>query len=225
MKKGRRRGLWVVIVGLLLVGLILSFNQPLKHTAIQLLSRHQMTHLTKKQVTINRKANTTFNFKQVKPLGIREITQAATNANQLPTVGKLAVPSVALYLPVIKGLSNQALATGAATMKAKQKMGQGNYALAGHYLVARNQALFAPLERVRLGSSVYLTDLTKIYQYEVIVKKVVNPYATRLINDVPGEELVTLITCADGGVNRLAIQGRLLAIDNATKAKLQLFKP
>lgn len=53
-------------------------------------------------------------------------------------------------------------------MKAKQKMGQGNYALAGHYLVARNQALFAPLERVRLGSSVYLTDLTKIYQSRVL---------------------------------------------------------
>lgn len=125
MKKGRRRGLWVVIVGLLLVGLILLFNQPLKHTAIQLLSRHQMTHLTKKQVTINRKANTTFNFKQVKPLGIREITQAATNANQLPTVGKLAVPSVALYLPVIKGAVKSSISNRCSDYESKTKNGSG----------------------------------------------------------------------------------------------------
>lgn len=223
MKKGR--GLWLLVGILLLVGLVLLFNQPLKHGVIQLLSRQQLTHLTKKQARTNQQAKTTFDFKQVKPLGISEVAQAAKSARQLPTVGKIAVPSVGLYLPVIKGLSNQALATGAATMKAKQKMGQGNYAVAGHYLVNHNQALFSPLDQVQLGNPIYITDLRKIYQYEVVVKKVVNPYATRLINNVPGEKLLTLITCADGGVNRLAVQGRLTAINKATKTSLQLFKP
>jgi sortase A len=83
--------------------------------------------------------------------------------------------------------------------------------------------LFSPLDNIQIGTTMYITDLTKVYQYKVTFKKVVNPYATELIDDVPGKKLLTLITCADGGVNRLAVQGKLIATTKATKTNLVVF--
>lgn len=217
---------WIINIGigiLLIVGLALVFNEPIKNWVISNMAQNHIEQLTKKKVTANAKKKTTFNFKQVKSLGVNEVAHAAVNQDGVLTIGKMAIPSIDMRLPIVKGLSNDALATGGATMKEDQKMGQGNYALAGHYMLNNSANLFSPLDNIQMGATMYITDLTKVYQYKVTFKKVVNPYATELIDDVPGKKLLTLITCADGGVNRLAVQGKLIATTKATKTNLAVF--
>ena len=55
------------------------------------------------------------------------------------------------------------------------------------------------------------------------MKKVVDPTAVWLVDNTK-QNIVTLITCADGGVNRWAIRGKLIAEKPATDRNLQVFK-
>ena len=56
--------------------------------------------------------------------------------------GAIAIPKVNLYLPILLGLSDDSLSTGAGTMRKNQVMGQGNYPLAGHYMTAKGVLIF-----------------------------------------------------------------------------------
>ena len=49
------------------------------------------------------------------------------------------------------------------------------------------------------------------------------PTAVWLVDNTK-QNIVTLITCADGGVNRWAIRGKLIAEEPATDKNLQVFK-
>lgn len=83
--------------------------------------------------------------------------------------------------------------------------------------------LFSRLENVQLGDLAYITDMKHVYTYKVYYKKVVAPTAVYLIDDSPGKKLLTLITCADGGTNRWAIQGSLVKTQKATNKSLSVF--
>lgn len=83
--------------------------------------------------------------------------------------------------------------------------------------------LFSPLEDSKKGQLIYLTNLKKIFVYKIYMKKKVNPYAVWLVNNTK-KPIVTLITCADGGVNRWAIRGKLISEKPATDKNLQVFK-
>lgn len=73
----------------------------------------------------------TLHFKGVKALHINTVGLAAYTRNHTP-IGKIALTSVTLLLPILKGLSKHNHSAGAGTILAHQHMGTGNYALAGH---------------------------------------------------------------------------------------------
>jgi len=142
---------------------------------------------------------------------LRELTG---NSGYDGAVGQLKVPAVGLDLPIGIGVGNSVLVRGAGTLKADQRMGQGNYALAGHYMAAK-RLLFSPLKGVQRGDSVYLTDKQQVYQYQVSRVRVVDRHQVNVIDDVPGKKLVTLVTCASakrGEPKRLVVQGELVSV-------------
>lgn len=114
------------------------------------------------------------------------------------------------------------MSTGAGTMREDQVMGKGNYPLAGHYMTAKG-VLFSPIEDTKIGQKVYLTDLKKVYVYRIYMKRVVDPTAVWLVNNTKSN-IVTLITCADGGINRWAVRGKLIQTKKATTKNLSVFK-
>ena len=75
------------------------------------------------------------------------------------------------------GMSDDAMTTGGGTMRPDQKMGKGNYPLAGHYMTTKG-ILFSPLEDVKKGELVYLTNMKRVFTYKIYMKKKVNPYAS-----------------------------------------------
>ncbi|HIY92723.1 class A sortase [Companilactobacillus sp. HBUAS56275] len=205
----------------LLVALALIFNQPIKEYAVKQISNRNLNSLTADKVKSNQKKKGQFDFNKVKPISATQVAKAAVN-NDAAVIGKMAVPSVNLRLPIVVGLSDNALSTGGGTMKEDEKMGKSNYALAGHYMTNKG-ALFSPLENAQIGDLAYITDMKRVYTYKIYYKKIVPPTAVYLLDDVKGQNILTLITCADGGTNRWALQGSLVRNEPANKATLAVF--
>ncbi|MBD5431693.1 MAG: class A sortase [Lactobacillus sp.] len=210
----------VLAVVLLLVGLVLIFNKQISNYIISKNQTSTMTTLTKKTVDKNQKKKGMFDFSKVKEVDFSQVAQSARK-NNAHAIGALAIPDVNMRLPILLGMSDDAMATGGGTMREDQVMGKGNYPLAGHYMTSKG-ILFSPLEDVKKGELVYLTNMKKVYIYRIYMKKVVNPYAVYLVNNTK-KPIVTLITCADGGVNRWAIRGKLIKTEEANNSNLKVF--
>lgn len=155
------------------------------------------------------------NTSQLTPLTVaRYGLQELFGKSAYRAVGELRVPAVGLDLPIGVGVSDTVLVRGAGTLKVDQQMGEGNYALAGHYMTAK-RILFSPLAGVRVGNNIYLTDKQQTYRYQVSRVWMTNRYHVEVIDDVPGKKLVTLVTCATakrGEQNRLVIRGELKSV-------------
>lgn len=204
---------------LLLAGLVMIFNEQIKCVIVD-----WMTNSSLKQPVKDDDSKGNFDFEKVKAVDNKMVAKAAFSKNQ-DAIGKLSVPSVKVKLPIFKGLDNYNLVRGAGTMKEAEQMGTGNYALAGHHM-KDGSLLFGPLENVKKGDKIYLADKHHVYVYETMLKTVVDKHDTNYINDVQGQKLVTLITCASGmtGESRcVVVQGELLCKKPANKENLKVF--
>lgn len=204
---------------LLLAGLVMIFNEQIKCVIVD-----WMTNSSLKQPVKDDDSKGNFDFEKVKAVDNKMVAKAAFSKNK-DAIGKLSVPSVKVKLPIFKGLDNYNLVRGAGTMKETERMGTGNYALAGHHM-KDGSLLFGPLENVKKGDKIYLADKHHVYVYETTLKTVVDKHDTNYINYVQGQKLVTLITCASGMTGesrRVVVQGELLCKKPANKENLKVF--
>lgn len=149
-----------------------------------------------------------YDYSNVRPIKAADMRKAHLNKNYLR--GRIAIPNVGLNLPILEGLADQNLWVGAGTMKPNQRMGEGNYALAGHYVEAPN-LLFSPLHRVQIGDYIFTFDGKYVYQYKTTERKVLNVHAGNVVENSQGNEIITLITCQDlQATQRLMIRGELV---------------
>lgn len=148
----------------------------------------------------------TYDFEQVD--FISAIPEDVTlNRNLLR--GQILMPDVDMNLPIVEGVSNENLYTGASTMKPDQEMGVGNYALAGH-LVPSQDLLFSPLKRAEQGMNIYVSNMDQVYTYTVVRTFEVDPTSIEVISDEQGSGLLTLVTCSNlEGDGRLIVQAEL----------------
>lgn len=212
-KKQARWKRWEINLSLLiiaLVGIALIFNNQIKNQIVKSNSeKYSVAHTTEKEIAENQEKAASFDFEAVVPASTEAVVKAQLSEKQFPTVGGVAVPAVKINLPIFKGVSNESLLFGAGTLDPNQKMGEGNYALASHRAL-KEDLLFHPLEKVKIGDTIYLTDLTNIYTYQTTIKTIVVPTDIQWIEPVEDEQLVTLITCSDEtGTKRIIVQGEL----------------
>ena len=211
-----------------LFGIVLIFNEPIQAYFIKKASEEVMDNrpLDADTMLANNEIDASFDFDSVESLTLGDIFSLKSMASYVSVIGQIAVPSVNLHLPIGKGVSETVLATGAGTLKEDQQLGKGNYALASHNLEGTD-VLFSPLHHAQIGDAVYLTDLAHVYTYEITVAEVIPPTATYVLDDIPNKTLLTLITCAFDGEERLHIQAKLTAttaIDNATQEMKDAFQ-
>lgn len=222
-KRHKKSSLWLLLMFLVGAGLILlGLTQSFSVTQLGKTALSEMTVESVKRTKREAQGETApFNYaktSQLNPLtvgsyGLRELT----GTSNYGAVGQLRVPAVGVDLPIGVGVSNAVLVRGAGTLKADQQMGQGNYALAGHYMVSK-RLLFSPLKGIHKGDSVYLTDKQQVYRYKVTRVQVVDRHEVEVIDDVPGKKLVTLVTCNSakrGEPKRLVIRGELHSVERA----------
>ena len=222
----------IVLLVLILVGLALIFNKPICNFLIGLQSnRYQVSRVSKKEIKKNESADVTYDFSAVEPVSVQSVLTSQASRTNLPVIGGIAIPDVGINLPIFKGLGNTELSYGAGTMKENQVMGgDNNYALASHHvfgLAGSSKMLFSPLENAKEGMTIYLTDKSTVYTYVITAIESVTPERSDVINDVPGQAQVTLVTCTDQeATERLVVKGNLdssVAYSTASKDILQAF--
>ena len=202
-KKKKRRNLLtnILAVFLILLSLVLIFNSKIRNMfMVWNTNKYQVSQVTKEKIEENKEAEGNFDFDSVKSISSEAVLAAQWDAQQLPVIGGIAIPEVEINLPIFKGLDNVNLFYGAGTMKANQKMGEGNYSLASHHIfTAENasQMLFSPLVNAKAGMKIYLTDKDKVYTYEIREVKHVTPDRVDEIEDREGVKEITLVTCVD----------------------------
>ena len=213
-KKKKRRNLLtnILAVFLILLSLVLIFNAQIRDIfMVWNTNKYQVSQVTKERIEENKETEGNFDFDSVKSISSEAVLAAQWDSQQLPVIGGIAIPEVEINLPIFKGLDNVNLFYGAGTMKANQKMGEGNYSLASHHIfTAENasQMLFSPLVNAKAGMKIYLTDKDKVYTYEIREVKHVTPDRVDEIEDREGVKEITLVTCVDyNATERIIVKG------------------
>jgi len=153
-------------------------------------------------------ADAEFDFDVVESLGVMGLAPYL-NEEVFP-IGEIIIPAIDLNLPILFGVSGTHVARGAATMHPWQEMGQGNYALASHNMLVPT-VLFSDIHHLREGDQIFLRNAHHVYVYQVrTANRTIHPHQSYVINDVPGETLLTLITCNVDGTMRVMVQGEFI---------------
>ncbi|MDR3189840.1 MAG: class A sortase [Lactobacillaceae bacterium] len=205
MKKTLKRILYGLLV-LLALGLI--FNKQIAQFILE--------HFHPK-IQHDSKQKGMYDWSKVKNISSLDIILGRLSSNRLDFIGMVAVPKLGVSLPISRGLADVNLSLGAGTMYNNQKMGQGNYALASHFMPGQKNStvLFSPLYYKFDGQTnkrkIYLTDTKKVYTYKATRYAKIAATDVSVVAPVEGKKLVTLITCnytADAG--RIVLQGELV---------------
>lgn len=229
-----------ILAGLLIVlGLILVFSNQISDYYIK-----------RKQVKLNEVANNVsaevleenrtsslpssqtqnlYDFNQVRPLGINasveELLKKKDENHKFAEdymIGILRVPEIKMDIAILRGVLNDNLLLGCGTVRDDQKMGEGNYTLAGH-LNRHDGVLFNRVPQINNGSLMYITDKYKIYVYKVYNQITVDETALDMIEDGiaidRGKPVLSLMTCYLNGESgkRIFVQGELVEIREYTQ--------
>ncbi|KRM69332.1 sortase A [Apilactobacillus ozensis DSM 23829 = JCM 17196] len=212
MKKILKVSLLFLIV---VLSLILIFNSQISNLITK--TYHPTITQSVVQKNINKPAN--FDFSKAKSVDFPRVVKAKLNQSNVKVIGKIIIPKIGIDLPIGKGVDNNTLALAAGTMRDNQKMGIGNFPLAGHHMEDK-KVLFSPLYyKAKVGQYVYLTDMNKIYKYRIYQRKFIKATDLSVINDTKNK-IVTLITCDATGVGRLMIRGTLVDITEYSKSSI-----
>lgn len=221
-----------IILLLLLLSLALIFNTPIRNMIIAWYSNlYQIRNVSKEDIEKNKDADVSFDFNQVESISTESVLRAQWKSQQLPVIGGISIPDLGVNLPIFKGLSNVALMYGAGTMKENQVMGQGNYTLASHHIfgiAGASETLFSPLDKAKNGMKIYITDKETIYVYIITSVESLSPERVDVIDDYPGKNEITLVTCEDAdAIRRTVVGGELetsIPFEGAPKSILKHFE-
>ncbi|QPS30796.1 class A sortase [Clostridium perfringens] len=217
--KTRRYLINILLVTMTIIGIILILNDQIKDYFIKRNSRkYSVENLEINDIKKNKEMPASFDFDNVKEIDSKSVFMEQYKNKELPAIGGIAIPSEGINLSIFKGLSNEALIYGAGTMSKNQVMGKGNYSLASHH-TKNPELLFAPLEKVKVGEKIYLTDLENIYVYDITSNQKVSPDSVHVLDEIPGKNIVTLVTCGESeGITRIVVQGDLISITPLNKS-------
>lgn len=217
--KTRRYLINILLVTMTIIGIILILNDQIKDYFIKRNSRkYSVENLEINDIKKNKEMPASFDFDNVKEIDSKSVFMEQYKNKELPAIGGIAIPSVGINLPIFKGVSNEVLIYGAGTMSKDQVMGKGNYSLASHH-TKNPELLFTPLEKVKVGEKIYLTDLENIYVYDITSNQKVSPYSVYVLDEIPGKNIVTLVTCGESeGITRIVVQGDLISITPLNKS-------
>lgn len=131
-------------------------------------------------------------------------------------IGKLVIPDQSIDLPILAGLANQNLLTGAATFRQEQQLGRDNYVLLAHNIYEQD-VLLHRIKFLKTGDKIYTTDFKDVYVYTVSLNKVVKESEVSFIekNKPDTQPKLTLLRCEGniGTIYRRVVQANLQTIE------------
>lgn len=139
------------------------------------------------------------------------------------TIASLSIPKIKVKLPVYDETSEILLSKGATLL------GGTGYPVGGkstHSVISAHRGLpsarlFTDLPKLKKGDNFYIHINKKIHAYQVDQIKVIEPTDTSQLQIVPGQDLITLMTCTPYMINshRLLVRGHRVPYVPAKMAK------
>jgi sortase A len=127
------------------------------------------------------------------------------------TMGRLTIPSIKVDLPIFHDTDKASLDAGVGHLYGSGLPvgGTGVHSVLTAHSGVVGSTLFTDLHKVALGEVFQISILTEVYTYQVETIEVVDPDEVTSLRQVPGRDLVTLVTCTPIGVNtqRLRVTG------------------
>lgn len=203
------------IIGILLFLSLLLFSFPFikKTFVVSKSNQYQIDKISKEEIKENLEKEVSYDWTEAKAITPAELIELTQSTSSLPVIGGITIPQLSVNLPIFNGTSNEAMSFGAGTLTENQVMGEGNYSLTSHRIFDidnANELLFSPLVNAESGMKIYITDKELIYEYTVTEKFIVNPDQVEVIDEVPNQKLITLITCTDiNASQRIIVRGEL----------------
>lgn len=107
-------------------------------------------------------------------------------------IGRIEVPRLGLSAMIAEGTGSGTLghAVGHIVRTAMPGEAGGNIGLAGH-----RDTFFRPLQGIRQNDLVVLSTTAGVYRYLVVSMRVVPPTEISVLDPLPGQEILTLVTC------------------------------
>lgn len=143
------------------------------------------------------------------------LSQLAFSADGV--MGFLTIPRISVSLPIYHGTAPETLERGVGHLQgsALPVGGADTHCVLSAHRGLPSASLFTDLDLLRCGDHFYLHILDRVLAYEVDSILTVEPTRTEELNVLPGQDLVTLVTCTPYGVNthRLLVRGRRVAYE------------
>lgn len=175
--------------------------------------------------TTNSYSNTKglMDYDSVKIPSIEEVKNAHCSKNKTQAlasvIGTLSIPSLNIKLNILEGTNNVNMMYGVTTLLPNEKMGEGNYALAGHNMaehhILLSDIIWKDIPRVHKDDKIILSDGYKKYVYRIQWIKIVEMTDTSMLN-LSEEPILTLVTCCKDQFNTGATKYRFIV-----RAKLE----
>ncbi|MCG7415047.1 class C sortase [Microbacterium aurum] len=118
-------------------------------------------------------------------------------------IGTLSYPAVGITLPIYHGTSDETLGRGVGHLYGSSMPvgGPSTHAVLTSHSGLPQAKLFTPLLGAKVGDTFWISVLGEDHYYRVQSTETVLPGETESLAIVPGQDLVTLFTCAPIGVN------------------------
>ncbi|MBO1306233.1 class A/C sortase [Enterococcus sp. 669A] len=169
-------------------------------------------------------AQANYGEKQIASVNIADYAKAKNMLKDTTNqwgIGKLVIPNVDINLPILAGLANQNLLTGAATYQADQQLGKSNYVLLSHNIFDQDLLLHR-IQNLKEKDMIYATDFKDIFHYEVTVNKIIEDTEVSYVEKPSANQtpIITLLRCEGdiGTIYRRVVQGKLVKQESLTDA-------
>ncbi len=140
-------------------------------------------------------------------------------------MGYLEIPAIDVALPIYHGTGTVALENGVGHLVQSSLPvgGADTHAVLSAHTGLATKTLFTDLDQMKTGDVFYVHVLDTVLAYAVEDIETVLPHETDSLRIVPGEDLVTLVTCTPYGINshRLLVTGRRVALTQEEVHQMQ----
>lgn len=186
----------LIVLGIILIATPFVGKTILKYKSNA--KRDLLNNISSKEIKENENYDAEYDFDSVRDIDLSSMVSGVDNFDERSMVGQIIIPDLDIDLPILKGTNDENLLVGATTMVEGQKMGEGNYPLAGHYMRDKS-LLFASLLDIEKGAIVEINNKETVYKYKIYDTVLVKDSDLYMIEDKLAEErgkpVISLMTC------------------------------
>ncbi|MFD2670592.1 class D sortase [Marinicrinis sediminis] len=131
-------------------------------------------------------------------------------------IGKISIEAIDLLEPVLEGATKKTLQLGVGSVLPDVQPGEhGNFVLAGHRSWTHGEQ-FSRLDELMQGDRITLETMDEDYMYEVESTFLVEPDGLHVLDQDPGKQELTLITCEPmkNPTHRLIVKASLVHVSS-----------